>query len=219
MKVLRTALLACTLVLSATTYVQAQTPMASLMGGWRWGGSMSVREGKLSLAPAVSYGAEISIPAPAGSGFLQVGFQPTTLRLQRINTGVQEDLFKMDVWSFMLGGRAEVASNGPAIPFGNAAIGVSWFNPKDASSGSETMLAGFLGGGVLVPMGADGNVKLRLEAKMHLNIPWAGGSLWCGSGGCYGGVGGYVGPVQGEVMGGFSFAFGGRPGAAGRGRR
>ena len=221
-KLFAALILACGLTLAGSSALAAQTPALSMWGGWKWGGSMGIAQGDLSAEAAPNYGVELSVPArPGASVIFLVDYQPTTLRLKQFNTGIEEDVFDMDIWYFMAGGQAEMPGNGRVVPFGTFAIGVAWFDPGDdgLARESETMFTTLLGGGVRVPLGQSDRVALRLEARMHLNIPYGGTSLWCGTGGCYGGVGGYVGPVQGAVLGGRRFAHGGRPGAARGGRR
>jgi hypothetical protein len=203
---------AAALILAAPSTLSAQGETAlSFTTGWKFGGSMSVREGDLSVAASEHFGAELAIRASRdGSIILLVDYQPTVLRLKDFRTGIREELFDMDVWYFMLGGQGEINDRGPIVPFGTAALGVAWFNPTGTieDRSSTTMFSGMFGGGVRVPLGQGDKVDFRLEGRMHLNIPWGGASFWCGSGGCYGGVGGYVGPVQGTVMAGLRLKMG-----------
>ena len=53
-------------------------------------------------------------------------------------------------------------------------------------------------------MNASGEVSLRLEGRVNLTIPWGGGSLCCGGGGCYSSLGGTIGPVQGGFLAGLA---------------
>jgi len=189
----------------------AQETALSVWGGWKFGGTMSAREGDLSAAASEHFGAELAVRvARDASIILMVDYQPTVLRLKDYRTGIREELFDLDVWYFMLGGQREIIDRGPIVPFATGALGVAWFNPTGNSQGrsSATMFSGMFGGGVRVPLGQSENVALRLEGRVHLNIPWAGGSIYCGAGGCYGGVGGYVGPVQGTVIAGLRFVAG-----------
>jgi opacity protein-like surface antigen len=202
----------------APVAVSAQT--ISPYAGWKWGGSMGTNEGDLSAEASPSYGVEIAIPARPGQSFILIAdYQPTTLRLQRFN-GPDEDLFDLDIWYFMAGGQAEVPGQSRAVPFGSFALGWAWFNPQGAGATreSESMFTSMFSGGVRVPLGNSEKVMLKLEARIHLNVPYGGTGLYCGPGGCYGGVGGYVGPIQGAVNAGLSFAMGGRPGAGSRRR-
>jgi len=196
----------------APVNVEAQRTALSLSSGWRFGGTMGVNLGDLNLAAAVPFSAELAFRVrDDASTILMVEYQPTTLRLKPFGGGVDQELFEMDVWYFMAGGELEIVDRGPVVPFAIGAIGVAWFNPTAGSAdrGSETMFAGAFGGGARVPLGQSGRVSLRLEGRLNLTIPFAGASLYCGSGsGCYGGFGGTVGPVQGTVYGGLRIALG-----------
>ena len=190
----------------------------STLGGWKFGGAVNTREGELSVAAAWSYSMELEFRMRSdGTGVLSVDYQPSTLRIKTIGEGTTE-LFDIDVWYFQVGGHYEIIDRGPVVPYGIGLLGAAWSNPKGGSRAtSEWALAGTFGGGARIPMGASGKVSLRLEGRINITIPWAGGSLYCGGGGCYTSVGGTVGPVQGGVMAGLAFAVGG--GGAGRGRR
>jgi hypothetical protein len=211
MRKLVTALLALTL--AAPALVEGQAAL-SLSSGWKFGGRMAVQQGDLNTAAAVPFAAELSFPAHANaSGILLVEYQPTTLRLDSNRTGFNEEVSDIDVWYFMIGGSPEITDRGPVVPFAIAALGIAWFNPTggNPSRSSETLFAGTFGGGARVPLGQSDRVSLRLEGRMNLTIPFAGASIYCGGGGgCYGGFGGYVGPVQGSLLAGLRFALGPR---------
>ena len=201
----------------------AQPAAMSVWGGWKFGGSMSVREGTIRVPAQEHFGGELAFRVRSDAmGLLMVDYQRSTLRLERFG-GANEDLFDMDVWYFMAGGQYEIIDRGPVVPYGLFTLGVSWFNPTGATAidyGSETMFSTIFGGGVRVPIGQEQRIALRLEGKMYLNIPWGGAGIWCSAGGCAGTFGGYVGPVQGSVTAGLRFALGEtRPAPARRPRR
>jgi hypothetical protein len=199
---------------AAPSAVAAQPAALSLWGGWKWGGSMDVREGKLNAAASQNVGGELAFRVrPDGLGVLYVDYQPTTLRIDTYGEPNRE-LYDMDIWYFMAGGTAEMIGNGRAVPYGTLLIGAAWFNPKGTTAegvGSETMFASIFGAGVRIPLGADERVQIRLDGRFHLTIPYGGVGMWCGSGGCSGTFGGTVGPVQGSVSGGLRLALGNSP--------
>ena len=190
----------------------------SALGGWKFGGVMNTREGELSVAAAWNYSMELEFRVrPDGTAVISVDYQPSTLRLKTIGVGTTE-LFDIDVWYFQAGGHYEIIDRGPVVPYGLGLLGAAWFNPGGGSRAeSEWALAGTFGGGARIPLGASGKVNLRLEGRINITIPWWGGSLYCGGGGCYSSVGGTVGPVQAGVLAGLAFAIGG--GGGGRARR
>ena len=189
---------------------EAQKTALSLSSGWKFGGTMGVREGDLNLAASVPYSAELAFRVRDNAlGILLVEYQPTILRLDAL--GVNAELFNLDAWYFMVGGETEIIDRGPVVPFAIGTIGLAWFNPTEGSGnrGSETMFAGTFGGGARIPLGQSGRVSLRLEGRLNLTVPWGGASVYCSGGsGCYTGFGGTVGPVQGAVYGGLRFALG-----------
>ncbi len=180
----------------------------STLSGWKFGGALQTREGELSPAAAWNYGAELEFRVRKdGTAVFSVEYQPTILRLKEFGS-INQELFDLDVWYFQGGGHYEIIDRGPVTPYGLGLLGVAWFNPDSPRTDSEWALAGTFGGGVRIPFG-EGKVNLRLEGRINLTIPWASTSLYCGGGGCYGGIGGTVGPVQGGFLAGLSFAFGG----------
>ncbi|KPJ84121.1 MAG: hypothetical protein AMS19_01895 [Gemmatimonas sp. SG8_23] len=194
--------------------IEAQPAALSLWGGWKWGGSMSVREGRLNAAASEHFGAELAIRVRQdGLGVLYVDYQPSTLRIDRYGEPNRE-LYDMDVWYFMGGGTGELIGQGRAVPYATFLIGAAWFNPRGTAAegiGSETMFASIIGAGVRLPLGQDDRVQIRLDGRMHLTIPYGGVGMWCGSGGCSGTFGGTVGPVQGSVSAGLRLALGDTP--------
>lgn len=191
--------------------LDAQRTALSLSSGWKFGGTMTVREGDLNVAAAVPFSAELAFRVrDDASGFLLVEYQPTVLRLKTFGTGLNPELFDMDVWYFMVGGESEIIDRGPVVPFAIGAIGVAWFNPTSGSANraSEEMFAATFGGGVRVPLGQSDRVSLRVEGRINLTIPWGSASIYCGGGGCYTGFGGTVGPVQAAIYGGLRIALG-----------
>lgn len=191
----------------------AQDGALSLMGGWNWGGSMTVREGTLNAEAAGALAGELAFRVRRdGLAQLYVSYQPSTLRIQPYGQP-QTELYDMDVWYFMGGGTAELLDRGRAVPYGSFMLGASWFNPGGTAAeqgqvGSEWMFATMLAGGVRLPLGSDDRVQIRLDARMLLNIPYGGVGMWCGSGGCSGSFGGTVGAVQGSIGAGLRLALG-----------
>jgi len=194
--------------LLAAPPLHAQQPALDAYAGWKWGGSLNTREGELNLAASEHFGLALAIPVrPDATALLLADYQPTELRLK--SGGVNEKQFDVNIWYFMLGGQVEMDTPARVVPFAMGTLGVAWFDPSGSRS-SETAFAAIFGGGVKVPIGQSERVSLKLEGRLHLTIPWAGGSLYCGTGGCYTSVGGAIGPVQGSVMGGLSIPLGSR---------
>lgn len=202
------------LAIALPTGLVAQQTALSLSSGWKFGGTMGVREGDLNVAAAVPFSAGLAFRVRAdAAAILVVEYQPTTLRLKPFGGGINQQLFDMNVWYFMIGGETEIIDRGPVVPFAIGMLGVAWFDPAGGAGdrASETMFAATFGGGVRVPLGQSDRVSLRLEARMNLTIPWGAASIYCGGGGCYTGFGGTIGPVQGALYGGLRFALGPRP--------
>ena len=200
-----------TLAVMAPVSLGAQQTALSLSSGWKFGGSMGVREGDLNVAASVPFAAELAFRVRRdASAILTVEYQLTILRLRPPGSGINQQLFDVDVWYFMVGGEVESVGR-PVVPFAIVTMGVAWFDPTSGSANraSETMFAGTFGGGARVPLGQSDRVTLRLEARMNLTIPYGSASIYCsGGGGCYTGFGGTVGPVQAAVYGGLRFALG-----------
>ena len=178
--------------------------------GYRLGGSLSVEEGDLKLDEAAFFGAQLDFRVRRdATAAIIVDYQPTKLRFKEFGEPLQ-DLFDINVWYFQAGGTFEVLNQSPAVPFAVGSLGMSWFDPGSGSQANESEygFAGIFGGGVKIPLGS-GRMGLRLQARVLLNnLLIGGGSLWCGTGGCYAGVGGPIGPVQFDFGGGLTFGGG-----------
>jgi hypothetical protein len=175
--------------------------------GFRLGGALSVREGDLTFNGAPIFGAQFDyrLRRDATAAFL-VDYQPTTMRIRESGEPTV-DLWDVNVLYFQLGGSLEVLNQSGAIPFVLGTLGMSMFDPSSGSgsSASEYGVAGIFGGGVKIPF-PSGRMGLRLQARVLLNnLLIGGGSLWCSPSGCYGGVGGPIGPVQFDFGGGLTF--------------
>ena len=169
---------------------------------------MNTREGELNLAASMHYGGELEVRVRRdATAVFSVDYQPTILRLKEFGVGNFE-LFDMNVWSFQVGGRYEVINQSPAIPYAIGTLGGTWFEPTTGGRGvdSEWFFSGVFGGGARIPTGSP-RLQLRLEARMLITVPWSSAALFCGTGGCYGGVSGTLGPAQGQLLGGLSYVF------------
>ena len=175
--------------------------------GYRFGGSLTVRQGELQLADAPFFGGQLDFRMRTGAtGSLLVDYQPTSLRLKEFGASTT-DLFDIGVWYFQAGGTLETNTRSQAVPFVIGTLGMSMFDPGSNSdnASSEYGFSGIFGGGVKVPL-QSGRMGLRLQARVLLNSLQGGSSFWCGTGGgCYVGTGGYLGPVQFDVGGGLTF--------------
>jgi hypothetical protein len=203
---LTSALIAASALLAPGT-AQSQDWTFSPYSGFRLGGSLSVREGDLTFNGAPIFGAQLDyrVRRDATVAFL-VDYQPTTVRIRERGEPTV-DLWDINVVYFQVGGTFEVLKQAGPIPFLLGTLGMSMFDPASgsANNASEYGMAGIFGGGVKVPF-RSGRMALRLQGRVLLNnLLIGGGSLWCSPSGCYGGVGGPIGPVQFDFGGGLTF--------------
>ena len=189
-----------------TEYRRKGIELAALYG-YQFGGQVDLTSGgEVKLDDHGAAGFILSIPMrdPATQIELSYSHQKTEL-LQEDYWGTNEfSLFDMSVDYFQIGGLRGVRK-GKAMPFGFGTVGATLFNPKGDEPDAEWRFSITLGLGAKYYM----SERMGIRAQFGLLIPmqWESGSLWCGSGGCVGGVSGGTTFGQGNVSGGLMFLF------------
>ncbi len=193
------------LVGTMTQPLNAQRVELSPFVTYQFGGSLAVREGELQLDDSENYGVALDIEVRPGVKFeLFYSYQPTTLKLQR-SAGPTEELFAIGVHYMHFGGLYEAVRNQRVRAFGLASAGVTLFDPRTATAGSEwrSSFRFALGAKALFSE----RVGLRGEAGLLLPIQFVGGGIFCRGGGCSGVLTGGRVVVQGSLGGALTVAF------------
>ena len=93
---------------------------------------------------------------------------------------------------------------GQVVPFGIVSLGAAIFEPDKATLTTEWFFAASLGIGAKVFL--SDRLGLRFQGRLLLPMRFAGGGLWCGTGGCNIGVGSSTSFVQADLQAGLIFA-------------
>jgi hypothetical protein len=173
--------------------------------GYQFGGRVSTYDGEARIKDTENYGFTLDVPY-TGTTTLQLLYiyQDTTLQYTNKYTGLTRDLFDMTVQYFHLGGTAEVAK-GTTTSFVSGSLGATYFDPDKSGISSETLFSLSFGMGLIKEIRK--NIALRFQGRLLLPIQYAGGSMFCGSGGCSIGISGGTSILQGDVTAGVVIRF------------
>ncbi len=176
------------------------TPFAA----YRFGGSLSVEEGKLQLDASPAFGVSLDYETRHRTRVQVLYSQQRTGLVLRDRSAVSRDLFDVTVRYVQAGAMyGRTASWGwPYLVF---TAGVSNFDPSRAGTDQEWGLAGSGGAGLIWP--PTGSVAARLEGRIWVTSVRGPDALFCQSGlGCYVAV---SGPLlwQGQLSAGLDVSF------------
>lgn len=181
----RTLVVLLGLILSFSSGAQSLSIQG--LGGYQFFGSTYSSAGKLVLAPEWCSGVAIDFGLNRNVGFnLMYIYQGTYLRLDRSASFYEERLFDMNVHYIMAGTSYHVPNTSKFTPFGGVLFGLSIMEPVTRQYRSETFFA----------LGGQGGVRLSFSERIGISgrfqllapIQGLGLGLFCGTGGCGGGV-------------------------------
>ncbi len=198
--------LVMTVMIGLPSGLAAQSLEITPFGGYQVGGKLQIQEGDLRISDNPNLGVILNVPLQSGAQLeLLFAHQETNMKLTRRATGLQETLFDMAVEYIQAGALYEADRNGRLRAFGTGTVGVTHYNPKERGRASEWRLsAGFgIGGKSFVSE----RVAIRTEARLMFTLINGAGSIFCGGGGCLGGVQG-TGVAQLLLTAGLTFKFG-----------
>lgn len=175
--------------------------------GYQLNSNINVKEGQLVLKDNPNFGFAIDIPLPIirKGAQLELSYivHRSGLKLKEYPSGFKKDLFSMTTHYFQIGMLNELQS-GNLIPFAIVSIGAAIFVPDQATLTNEWFFAASLGMGAKVFLSE--RFGLRFQGRLLLPMHFAGGGLWCGTGGCNIGVEGSTSFVQADLQAGLIFA-------------
>ncbi len=185
----------------------AQRGELTAFGGWQFGGQLGVREGKLRLQANENFGGMLNLDLRPGIQLeLSYTRQASLLELEEPPLGTRRELFDMTVEYFQIGALYQYEGRSERVmPFGVFTLGWTAFNPDQETISSEDLFSMSIGGGAKLLLGE--RFGLRVQGRLLFPIQWAGGGLFCGSGGCNAGVSGGTSIVQADVTGGLFVTF------------
>ena len=201
-------LLACCL---ATDPAQAKGLELTGFGGVILGGRVGTREGDINIIDGASYGFALNIglqrsPQSGVQVELYYKRQDSRLELETWPEGRTADLFDMSVEYFHVGVLRKLRA-GRVSPYIIGSLGSTRLNPKVRGSDDEWIFSVGAGGGVKA-MSESGRVGFRLDVRFLAPLYFAGGSVFCSSGGgCSTGVAAGTVFAQLDISGGIIIAF------------
>ncbi|MCK4548949.1 MAG: hypothetical protein KAU49_02230 [Candidatus Krumholzibacteria bacterium] len=184
--------------ITGSAFAQDKGIMVTALGAYQWGGTLKGWDGEARLLDAGSWGIALDIPIRPDT-YLELIYtrQVTDLTYREYGLGEPaQEVFDIAVEYYQVGGLYTVSKDGPK-PFGTMTIGATRFAPQSSMYGSEWKFSAALGLGVIVPVTP--RIGLRMHARLLLPFMYAGGGMWCGTGGCSIGVSGGSAIVQGDV--------------------
>jgi hypothetical protein len=144
--------------------------------GYRAGGEFedAITGTTLDLQENQSYGLIFSKGAEDAMEF-SISRQPT--KLEASGDVTSADLFDVDVFNYMLGGKKIL--NRETGTFVSGLVGVTHFDPREAGLSSETRFALGVGGGIDYPIAK--NFSFRLEGRGIGTFLDSSGGIFCSS--------------------------------------
>lgn len=184
---------------------QAQRAEVVPFYGYRFGGGINVRDGRLEFADNDAYGLAVSVKLRTGvEANIVYSRQDTKLEFEPLGAGVKQEISDVAVQYIQVGGLAGPPPRGRAQPYGTVSAGVAWLDPSGSDLNDSWRFAFGLGGGAKFPMGE--RVVLRGQVGAWFITYGGGANVFCGSGGCSVGADASV-VIQGEVLGGIGIRF------------
>ncbi len=183
--------------LSAFMYGQSLSIQG--LGGYQFFGSTYSSRGKLVVQPEWCSGVAVDFGLNRNVGFnLMYLYQGTALNIERSGSFFEERLFDMNVHYIMAGTSYHVANTSKITPFAGALFGLAIFEPVTSRYRSETFFAFGGQGGARVSF----TERIGISARFQLLVPiqGLGLGLFCGAGGCSGGVSASSSIVQMNTM-------------------
>ncbi len=172
------------------------TPMV----GYALNGSLVFTSGKVKFDDNINYGLALSVATRYGT-FIEAMYSFTASKTYYTSyiLGSGNKSFTTNINYIQLGGVKEF-KDGQIRPFGSLSLGASGFVPQERGYESWWSFAMNLGLGVKINISE--KIGIRLQARMLMPLDFYGIGIFCGTGGCGGGVSLSSNVIQGDFMGG-----------------
>lgn len=176
-------------------------------GGYQWGGTVSGWEGEFRIPATGNWGIALNVDMhPDAQLELCFTRQYSALEVRWYDYSIpRQEIFDMAVEYYQIGVLHKLKGTDNYGPYTVLTIGATRFAPDTSEYSDEWLFSMVLGFGVKVPIGE--RLALRLQGRFLLPIQWAGGGLWCGTGGCGIGLSGGSSIMQGDVTAGLTVPF------------
>lgn len=174
--------------------------------GYQLNGNLNFVQGDMSFQNSINYGIGIGVNAGYGT-FIEAmySFSASESYFRSFSPYYEDQRFKTDIHFIQLSGLKEFIESGRIRPFGTIGVGASGFVPKEPQYNSWWSFAMTLGLGAKINITQ--NIGIRLQARLLMPLTYAGMGLYCGGGGCGGGLTASSTVISGDFMGGLIFGF------------
>jgi hypothetical protein len=181
--------------------------------GYIWGGGFNTQAnvaapaGRLEVADALGYGAEVGF-SPNGRSWFELTYMRQDSDLTfRPNNGGASTSAGFATNYIHVGGRQEFGVSPRIHPFIGGGLGLTVYDVKEQGFGTNTQFSMSLAGGARMSLGKSDKVGLRLNLRGWFSfVPSGTYGTWCGFYGCFV-TEGTASVTQGEVSGGLVFKF------------
>lgn len=182
------------------------------MFGYMFGGKLRGYDGELNVGDGFTYGIRASKAVGPGTWveFSWNGMH-TDARLRDYYSPEYDQFFDMDVNYYLLSYLQYWQVGIENVhPFGIMGVGASSHKLTKTSGdrfGDDTEWFFSASFGLGAKIFLNQRIGIRLQGRMLMPITWGGVNLWCGTGGCGGGVYTTSSILQGDLSGGLIFRF------------
>ena len=211
------------ILMSGPSVLRAQGKFElSPFGGYMFGGSLNMYQGKFKINNNANYGLALDIEVARDTKLELFWTQMNTTAQFNPYYGYDYlalSSFNINVGYIQIGSVRELEVDNDQIkPFGVFTIGTTYFMPKDATFSTSSQYPSgatlddvwkfsvTLGGGVKIFL--SDRVGIRLQGNLMLPMFWAGAGFTVGTGGSGVSVGAGTSMIQGDFTGGLIFALG-----------
>ena len=168
--------------------------------GYMLNGDIDFIQGDLTFDNKINYGLALGVATGYGT-FVEAiyTFSATTARFRSYDPKYENQVISTNINYIQIGGIKEFM-DGQVRPFGTLGIGASGFVPQESGYDSWWSFAMNFGLGVKINLSE--KIGIRLQGRMLFPLYYGGAGIYCGSGGCGGGVSASSTMIQGDFMGG-----------------
>lgn len=186
---------------------RANAAEISGMGGYQFGGQIETSSGDIEMNDGLGYIAEIEFPLKFKTGtslMLMWGMHPTNIQWDSPTGKV--DLGDLTAHYWHGGLLYNLRTDNPdLVPFTQVGLGATQLNPENGESMTKFSFA--MGAGLKYAVNP--KVKIRLQGEIYATMLTSDAWVGVGTGGASIGLGGNA-LLQGALMGGVTFALGGK---------
>ena len=194
-------LMVLSLVVAREARAQSDRPEIWGEYGWQQVGDVTTISGaKLEIDSGEGFGAGLTVPmsgAGARDMMLELGWRHLDTHVNYRAGVTNVSLFDLAINHYQLGVLQEVP-RGRTAPYGRFSMGMMQATPSTNVNDLWMFEIG-LGLGVKADLGE--RLGIRLETNVDFPLSFSGGGIWCGNGGCVGGVSGTSYLIQGGFRG------------------